>query len=506
MKKIHLLKQFKEAVQTFPQQTAVLDDNRSVTYVEFDAHSNMVAAKLKSSGVSKGSRVGILGKRSSYFIEGFMGILKLGAVYVPLDPAYPLPRLKYMILSSGIRWILADRSIEPIIRALKEDRVDVEILFLQSFEDMNYNPLTLPDLSLTEEDTAVILFTSGSTGEPKGVELTYAGYVNNFSNMQSIFQFNKKTKIAHIASPCFDISLTELWMPLLYGGTICVASDEVKKNPWLLSEWIEKHQIDTIQFVPSLFHHFLLAHEEAPLRLSSIMHLLLLGEGLRTSLVKKWFQSFASETCLVYNLYGPVEASIETTCYKMSITTQIPGDNVPIGKPFKGVDFYIFDSNQQPVTEPDQEGTLMIGGPQLAKGYLNPQQTEKAFILHPTFGRIYNTGDIVKKLTSGDFLYLGRNDRQVKIRGFRIEIPEIEEALSRCQGVKHAAVIADKSSAEAPVLIGFVTGSISSTTRLKDELSTKLPHFMIPQRIVLMDSIPLNSNGKTDYKALQTHG
>jgi non-ribosomal peptide synthetase component F len=264
-----LLQQFKESVQGHFQKVAVVDSNRSLTYGDLDQYSNGIAQVLIARSVGKGSRVGILGPRSTDYVVAILGALKAGACYVPLDPYYPSERLSYMISASNIDTVLADRSCSALVTHLHKKEAFKNLFFFDQVKPSDTEILS----PIGPDDAIVILFTSGSTGNPKGVELSYAGYANNFQNMQALLEINSHTHMAQMASPCFDISVTELLMPLLHAATIFIADDEIKKNPWLLAEWIFEHQIDTIQFVPSLFQHLLLAHEDSPIIFTSIKKL-----------------------------------------------------------------------------------------------------------------------------------------------------------------------------------------------------------------------------------------
>lgn len=494
------LESFNQIATLYPKEIAVIDEISSLTYEDLAKESNQLAHFFLSLKSSKGKRIGILSKRGCHLAKAILGVLKSGCVYVPLDPEYPAERIAYMISAAQINTIIVDNDSLSLL----PKTLNLELIFLENwipFASMSdhwtchfLNQVQLstsidPKIQISPEDTLVILFTSGSTGQPKGVELSWAGYLNNFSNMQTLLQLKVGDKVAQMASQCFDISVTELWMPLLFGATVYVVSDQMKKNPWALAEWINHNEIRVIQFVPSLFHCFLSALEDDPIPFPTIKKLLFIGEALRSHLIKKWFSSFSAADCEVYNLYGPVEASIEVSFYKMDKDTDLKGDIVPIGKPFQGVEFHLKEEGAQKI--------LHIKGIQLAKGYLNPEQTAKAFQ-----NGMYCTGDVVELLASNDFLFLRRRDRQIKIRGFRVELDEIENTLITIPGINEAAVIVRRNNHEDKI-IAYLQ-SANSEEMIKSFLQKKLPNYMIPHHIVFLEHLPLNQNGKVNYHALET--
>ncbi|NGX39478.1 MAG: Dimodular nonribosomal peptide synthase [Chlamydiae bacterium] len=507
---MEFVKKFNVIASVYSEKIAVSDDNISFSYRELDTQANQLAQYLRSIHFQKGDRIGILAKRSSYFPLAILGVMKMGGVYVPLDPEYPLERLASMLEASGIEVLLVDRASASLLSLLSKYTSTLkEIVFLEnwtpSFPDsgshwtihqaMKWQEASKgdPKIETSPDDSIVIFFTSGSTGKPKGVELTHRGYVNNFENMQELLELDEDSKVAQMASTCFDISVTELWMPLLFGSTVFITSNEKKKNPWALSKWINNHKINVIQFVPSLFQAFLFALKDEKLSFPSIKKLLFIGEALRSKLISEWYGSYGSDECQSYNLYGPVEASIEVSAYAMGKDTELSSEYVPIGTPFRNTTFHLFNDRGDPC----QKGALHIQGKQLAKGYLNPDQTAKAFI-----NGLYRTGDIVERLPTGDFTFLMREDRQVKIRGYRIELNEIECVLNSHSKIRQAAVAISRNG-EFEKIQAFILSDSASTEEIKEFLKNKLPHYMIPNEIFLIEEFPLNNNGKVNYNALQ---
>jgi fengycin family lipopeptide synthetase B len=493
---MNLIKKFNATALEHPQEIAVCDGTSLITYIELYRQSNQIANYLLSIGLIKGKRVGILMTRSTQLPLAILGVLKAGGACVPLDPKYPAERIVYMIEASNLDILIVDReSLSLFTTALDLINGRRQFIFLidEPFSSWKLQTEENPQIEIVPEDTILILFTSGSTGQPKGVELCYAGYINNFENMQELLGLQVGDKIAQMASQCFDISVTELWMPLLFGATVCIVSDEIKKNPWALADWINLHKIDIIQFVPSLFQNFLHALQNEEIFFPSLKKILFIGEALRSQLIKKWFEIYAQPECKAYNLYGPVEASIEVSAYVMDRNTILERDIVPIGKPFKGVEFIWKDQ----LTNRMQQQILYLRGVQVAKGYLNPEQTAKFFNNDE-----YCTGDVVEKLANGDYLFLRRRDRQIKIRGHRVELDEIENILLLCPGVSNAAVILQREK-DLDKIIAYIGSEIQNELSIFSYLRKKLPFYMIPHQIVFMAQLPLNQNGKVNYKKLE---
>lgn len=482
--------QIRLIMQAHPNYVAVVDEHSRLTYQDLWIQSNRIANFLLKQGISQGIPVGIFMQRSADFVIALLGVLKSGAAYIPLDPEYPIGRIQYMMYASDAKYII----LNPNLLERISDAENLQTFFL---EDMLSASAVDPYVNVADSDNIVILFTSGSTGKPKGVELTYKGYKNNFDNMCTLLELTEQMRVAHLASPCFDISVTEMWMPLLVGATVYIASEKIKKNPWTLADWIKQNQIEVIQFVPSFWRTLIHALEEDNMCFPSLKKVLSIGEPLPSSVIKLWFSIFASPHCKIFNLYGPVETSIEVSYYVIDSQSVLKNSIVPIGRPFRGVQFLILDENGKETTT----GILYVGGAQLAKGYLEKEQTEKAFRMFPQ-GRFYCTGDRVQLLSDGNYQFLGRQDRQIKIRGYRVELGEIENALYTIEHVKMAAVVA--TGQEEMRLTAFVESKVTlKSDVIKQKLQQLLPPYMLPSEFVFLDAMPLNCNKKIDYARLK---
>ncbi|WP_235949829.1 non-ribosomal peptide synthetase [Paenibacillus apii] len=508
-----------EQCKLTPNAIAVLDGARSVTYRELDELSNRLANYLRSQGVKSQTLVGIMTLPGHLMLVGILGILKAGAAYVPLDPVYPPERIKYITRHAQLQFLLTEQLLKeqadqivqesPSVRALiyLDEAADKHERQVQpdSAQWRNYSERD-PEVISSPHDVMVVLYTSGSTGNPKGVVLNHRGYMNRLEWHQETFRLQPGERVAQKTSCCFDISVWELLWPLMYGGTVCPAKPEVVKNPWSLARWMIDTRINVMHFVPSLFGEFVNSLEDEGYAFPGLRWLIFSGEGLPLSPVQKWMDRYGKSTRLA-NLYGPTEASIDVTCH---IVSERPGSNgelsIPIGKPINNVFIKNLDERMREVPEGEM-GELWIGGIQLAKGYLHdPEKTRAAFHPNPfpeTPGEfIYRTGDLTVKRADGSFEYHGRIDNQVKLRGFRVELGEIEAVLDAHDHIDEAAVIVIEPVPGQQILLACLSGKMTEEQEIKDFIGRRLPYYMIPHRLEWLPRLPKNPNGKLDRKAL----
>ncbi|MGK7949302.1 MAG: amino acid adenylation domain-containing protein [Xenococcaceae cyanobacterium] len=510
-----------EQAQKTPKAIAVLDPTQPLTYQQLDRLSNQVAAYLRTQGVKPNTRVGIMTQRGSRMIVGILGILKAGGTYVPLDPAYPVDRLRYILNHADIHTLLTEHQVSQQLISCLEPSLPLQtVMFLDEGEPLAeiqaVTQITTKiwqkqsdaalELCNRPDDLMVILYTSGSTGRPKGVMLNHRGYMNRLTWMQNTFSLQPGDRVAQRTSFCFDISVWEIFWTLMEGATICPVQRDVVLNPWEFARWIEQTKINVMHFVPSLFGEFINALANETWTFPQLRWLIFSGEALPMSFIQQWIDRHGLKTGLA-NLYGPTEASIDVTCH---LITERPDERVmnqiPIGKAIDNVYIKILNDRMQPV-KPGEMGELWLGGVQLALGYLKePEKTAKAFCPNPFSDipgdYIYRTGDLVKQQPDGTIEYHGRIDHQVKIRGFRIELGEIENVLTTHPNVHEAVVLAIDYEEGQKRLIACLSGNKVKNRFLKEHLAQKLPHYMIPPRYLWLDSLPKNHNGKLDRKAL----
>lgn len=513
-----------EQCKATPDALAILDGQQAVTYRELDRNSNRLARYLRSQGVKSQTLVGIMTSPGPLMLIGILGILKAGAAYVPLDPAYPSERLRYIAGHAELEILLTEQTLKEQAEHIAQDGPLVRSLIVLDGEEPA-EPLyprpqgeparwrDCPDSDLafdsSPHDVMVVLYTSGSTGKPKGVVLNHRGYMNRLNWHQETFRLKPGERVAQKTSCCFDISVWELLWPLMYGGTVCPAKREVVKNPWSLARWMIDTHINIMHFVPSLFGEFVNSLEGEPYVFPELRWLIFSGEGLPLSPVQRWMDRYGSSTGLA-NLYGPTEASIDVTCHIISERPGARGElSIPIGKPITGAFIKTLDEHMREVPA-GEIGELWIGGIQLAKGYLHdPEKTRAAFHPNP-FPEIpgefiYRTGDLTAKQADGSYEYHGRIDNQVKLRGFRVELGEIEAVLGTHPDVDEAAVIVIEHSPEQQIMLACLAGrgTGEEEKELKEFIGQKLPYYMIPHRLEWLPRLPKNPNGKLDRKALR---
>jgi len=504
-----------------PNAVAIMYNDEIITYEELDCISNKLANHLRNQGIKNGSLVGIMVFPGPIMLIGMIAIMKAGAAYVPVDPAYPTERVQYIINNSGIEIILTEHLLEEQLSELvKEDSSIKIVTYLDYGSTMNskhnYNEFSkeewivgsgiAPEYINSPDDLMTILYTSGSTGNPKGVMLGHSGYMNRLKWHQDTFKLKIGERVAQKTSCCFDISVWELFWPLMYGGTVCPIRKEIVKNPWGLAKWLIDTKINVMHFVPSLFGEFVNAIDDDNYDFKDLRWLIFSGEALPMPIIQKWIDKNGLSIGLA-NLYGPTEASIDVTFHMIDKRPGTDGENsIPIGKPITNVFIKNLDKNMNELTD-GEIGELWIGGIQIAKGYMNNRQkTEENFKTNP-FNDVpgdflYRTGDLTTRRSDGSYDYLGRIDNQVKIRGFRVELGEIEAVLGGHPSINEVAVIAVDYIEGQKQLIAWVCGNKVDDSDLKECISRKLPYYMIPHHFEWIHILPKTPNGKLDRKAL----
>ncbi|RON67089.1 non-ribosomal peptide synthetase [Pseudomonas fluorescens] len=486
---------FEAQVQRSPQAPAVVAAEQSLTFAELNARANQLARHLRGVGVQADSRVAICVERSLDMVVGLLAILKAGGGYVPLDPAYPLERLAYMLEDSAPLAVLVQGSTRSLLGNVTVPLIDLDQPHWQSQPADN---LSAPEL--TPHHTAYVIYTSGSTGQPKGVINEHAGVVNRLLWMQDAYQLTAADSVLQKTPFSFDVSVWEFFWPLMTGARLVMARPEGHKDPQYLSEVIEREHITTLHFVPSMLDVFLTHAETA--RCGGLRQVMCSGEALPGSIVRRFKQQVPGSK--LHNLYGPTEAAVDVTAWDCAGPLEQTPDNTPIGKPIANTRMYILDAQQQPVPQ-GVVGELYIGGVQVARGYLNrPELSAERFLDDPfqANGRMYRTGDVARYLADGNIEYLGRNDDQVKIRGLRIELGEIQARLTQVDGVQEAAVLAREEVPGDKRLVAYYTGAALDIEALRRQLLEHLPDYMVPAVFVHLDTLPLSPNGKLDRKAL----
>jgi amino acid adenylation domain-containing protein/non-ribosomal peptide synthase protein (TIGR01720 family) len=489
---------FEQQVERTPNTAAVVFEGEQLTYQQLNARANKIAHYLQSLGVGSEVLVGICVERSLEMIVGLLGILKAGGAYVPLDPTYPSERLRYMLEDSGVQVLLTQEKLVSSLGKHNAHVVCLDTLERTIAIQSKSNPIS----GVTPDNLAYVIYTSGSTGKPKGAMNTHQGICNRLQWMQETYQLTPADCVLQKTPFSFDVSVWEFFWPLLTGARLVVAKPDGHKDSAYLVNLILEQQITTLHFVPSMLQVFL--EEQGLERCSCLKRTFCSGEALPKKLQERFF---ATLSCELHNLYGPTEAAIDVTFWQCKPESNL--STVPIGHPIANTQIYILNGYLQPVPV-GVAGELYIGGHGLARGYLNrPDLTDEKFISNPFSNqpgsRLYKTGDKARYLSDGNIEFLGRLDNQVKIRGFRIELGEIEAALAQYLGVRETVVIAREDVPGHKYLVAYIVPNHESAlafSDLRSFLSEKLPNYMIPGAFVILDALPLTSNGKVDRRAL----
>ncbi|MDX7998148.1 amino acid adenylation domain-containing protein [Xenorhabdus sp. Reich] len=500
-----LIHQFiEQQAERSPDATALICGNTQLSYAELNQQANQLAHALINAGVHPDDRVAICMERSLDMVVGLLGTLKAGAAYVPLDPEYPTDRLAYILSDSEPVIVLTHHGLQEQLPVTAVPIWDLDSPTVQAdIARQSDDNSDASHLGLTSRHLAYVLYTSGSTGMPKGVMNEHRGVVNRLLWAQDTYQLTPQDRVLQKTPFSFDVSVWEFFLPLMFGAQLVMARPGGHKEPEYLREEIETRGITTLHFVPSMLQSFL--HYIPANSCPSLRQILCSGEALPYALQQQCLTHFPHSE--LHNLYGPTEAAIDVTAWQC-VPDRYTGQ-VPIGRPITNIQIYILDPDGEPVPI-GLAGEIHIGGVGVARGYLNlPELTAERFIADPFStdpeARLYKTGDLGRWLPDGSIAYLGRNDFQVKIRGLRIELGEIETRLTDCADIREAVVIARENEAGDKRLVAYLIPDKDCTpsiSRLREQLSKHLADYMIPSAFVMMEAFPLSPNGKLDRKAL----
>lgn len=485
---------FEQQAANHPAKPALSFENTFVTYGELNRRADQIAQFLMRRGVRSGDFVGVCLDRSPALVAALIGILKAGAAFVPFDAKYPAARLQYLFEDAGVRLLLTSAAQQHIAPASVEVAL-VEQAAAETIEGgvEKKRPLVSPD------SLAYMMYTSGSTGNPKGVTVPHRAIIRLVKS-NDFASFSPDEVFLLFAPISFDASTLEIWGPLLNGSTLAIYPPNFESLEQF-DEVLTREKVTTLWLSSGLFNTVVDKKIEA---LRNVRQLLVGGDVVSPAHVRRVYEANPNVTMI--NGYGPTENTTFTCCNP--IPRDWPVDRaIPIGRPIRNTQVYILDENLQPLPV-GIPGELYCGGDGLSHGYWNkPDLTAQAFVAHPFFAgaRLYRTGDRVRLLKDGNLEFLGRLDSQIKIRGFRIELGEVETALRALPGVQDAAACVDSAVADGKRLLGFVvaqSGHALVTTDLHERLRATLPEHACPSRIYAVDKLPLGANGKVDRKAL----
>ena len=479
---------FEEQVEKIPNNIAVVFNGQRLTYKELNERANSLARVLREKGAEAEKIIGIMVDRSLEMIIGIIGILKAGSAYLPIDPEYPVERIKYMLEDSDTEILLTQKKLQ------KNIDYDGEII---DIEDPALYERTTSNLKMLSEvhNLAYIIYTSGTTGRPKGVLVEHIGIANLRELFEKKLHINEQDKVIQFASISFDASVWEINMSLLNGAELHILSKETIDNYENFSNYINVHNI-TVATIPPIYLGNVDEQKIKTLRL-----LITAGSIINKKILNKWCKKVD-----YMNAYGPTETTICATMWNYDEEVQNLS-SVPIGKPLNNLKTYVVDvDNRLNLMPIGKVGELCISGDSLARGYINRKElTVEKFVDNPfePGTKMYRTGDLAKWLNDGNIEFVGRIDDQVKIRGFRIELGEIENQLLKIKGIKEAVVIDRSDMQGEKYLCAYITSEEAmEILSVRHELSKEIPAYMIPSYIFQIDKLPLTSNGKIDKKVL----
>jgi amino acid adenylation domain-containing protein len=488
---------FEAQVRRVPESVALVDESVTLTYSQANERANQIAHALIAKGVRRNDVVGVIIGRSVHALVGMLGIMKAGAAYLPIEPGFPQERTNYMLVHSRCAFALTDTAsmskVPPSVTA-----IDVSA---HSSAEM---PTSDPGLDVALSDLAYVIYTSGSTGEPKGVPIHHEGVANLHHIFRDRFAISEFDKMTEFASFSFDTSVWEIVMCILSGASLHILSDALKANYANLERYLAQHQITVATFPPTYLSY--MNPEHTP----SLRKVMVAGSECSAKLLRQW-----NDRVDFYNAYGPTEHSVCIAVFNAP-KGKLDVDTVPIGRPLFNKRIYIVgvDGQLQPIGAP---GELWVSGVGTSTGYLSQLElTRDRFISNPFPGPaqgpragkhtiVYRTGDLARWREDGCIEFIGRLDNQVKVRGYRIELDEVDSALLKVPGIIQAGSIVkkDKDADGSNILVGFYTSSATLAPEVvRESLAARVPDFIIPSRIVQIDTMPMTNSDKVDRKAL----
>ena len=489
--------EFSRQAKATPHETAVVFEDQRLTYAEVESRSNQIARHLQSQGVQAGDLVGICVNRSAEMLVNLYGIMKAGAGYVPLDPAYPGDRLQYMCDHSGLKLIVTESELTDRVAEFNKPQIAID-LAAKEIASQKKSPI---ESRAKPEDVCYVIYTSGSTGKPKGVQVPHGAVVNFLYAMQQTPGFGAEDSVLAVTTLSFDIAVLELYLPTISGGKVVIVDSVTAADGVKLSKQLEQHDISLLQATPATWRMMMQAGWNGKRDLKVLCG----GEPMPQDLVAPLLNRCGE----LWNMYGPTETTVWSAAFRIT-DAEAP---ILIGKPIGNTQIYILDphGNEVPV---GCEGEVFIGGAGVTLGYRNqPEMTSERFIknryrnpfVNYVSDRLYKTGDLARYRFDGNIEFLRRNDKQVKVRGFRIELGEIEQNIKSHPAVEQTVVVVREDTPGDARLVAYLipkSGQNVAASQLRDHLKESVPYYMVPQHFVTLETMPQTNNGKIDYKAL----
>ena len=481
---------FEEQAQKTPDDIAVVFEKEKLTYNELNEKANSLAHYLLSLGINKGDTIPVLLDRSDYLIISMLAVVKLGAIYLPISSDYPIERINYILDNSSSKYILTHSSNNIIL----DDNIKEIYVDTLNYSKNNNNPTT----SIDPSSILYILYTSGSTGNPKGVAITHKNLNNFINSFNNLFKnINSSSRVLASTNICFDVSIFEFYISLLNGACLYLYEENTITDIIKYCNSIIKNKINTLYIPPNILNEVYQILEKNSYK--NLEHILLGVEPIKSNIIKKYYE--LNPNVQIINAYGPTETTICATALPLNAEILNNYPIVPIGKPLYNLNTYILDDNLN-ICPIGVNGELYISGDNVGKGYIyNKDLQQNSFVKIPYANSIsYKTGDIVKWNSDGTISFIGRNDSQVKINGHRIELGEIEKIIYSYPNIEKCVIIISKDNK----INAYYSSSMQiNTNDLKAFLQTKLPYYFIPTSLIQVSKFKLTANGKIDKEALK---
>jgi amino acid adenylation domain-containing protein len=509
---LSLIHAFEEQARKAPDAIALSYERQEMRYAELNERANQLAHYLIKQGVGPEQLVGICMERSVDMVVALLGVLKTGGAYVPLDPGYPQERLRYMVEASQTRFLLTREGLSASLPATESKLICLDREWSNMAKESSENP----EPRSTRQNLAYVIFTSGSTGVPKGVMVTHGNVLRLMAATQQWFCFTSNDVWTLFHSYAFDFSVWELWGALLYGGRLVLVPYWVSRSPEEFCALLDREHVSVLNQTPSAFRQLMEVESGKERKLESLRLVIFGGEALDVSGMANWWQRYGQDCPRMINMYGITETTVHVTYKHLAeVDTHAAGLGSVIGVPIPDLQVYVLDA-QGHLAPAGISGEMYVGGAGLARGYLNrPELTAARFVPDGFSGKegalLYRTGDLAKWRPTGELEYLGRADHQVKVRGYRIELGEIESVLCQHAAVEAAVVMAHEDFSSGKKLVAYVEvrhesagteGDVDLQVQLRTFVRERLPEYMVPASFVVMQNLPLNSNGKVDRQAL----
>lgn len=487
---------FEKQAHLSPNATAVIFEGHEISYLALNQQANRLAHYLIQKGVKANSLVALYCERSVEMMVALIAILKAGGAYLPLDPNYPAHRLSLMLEDSSPLLVVTQSALSAKLTSHSCEYVCLDDDSTKIIECSDANPAS----AVFEDDLAYLIYTSGSTGKPKGIKVTHKNVVNFLLSMKTRPGLSAEDKLLAVTTLCFDIAVLELYLPLVTGACVEIASRELAIDAQALNERIQNSHITVLQATPTTWRMLI----DIGWKGSKDLKALVGGEALPPDIVAPLLEKTQS----LWNMYGPTETTVWSSCYQITD----PGKPIVIGQPIANTQLYVLDHHGQPAPI-GVSGELYIGGSGVSKGYHNNETlTNSRFLSNPFVNRpnsfMYRTGDLARWRSDGTVECLGRCDDQVKVRGYRIELTEVEAALNQSNLLKQSAVVFHADNFSDHQLIAYLVPHereiVGLGKTIREFLKQSLPDYMIPSQFFCIDHMPLTENGKIDKKQLLT--